>query len=328
MSIDAYGNYIPDPSISPYFDPTQYYPGVDPYQTQTTTPSPAPAAAPSTATASAPASTTASPSTTPSYVNITDPVQAAVWGAYSTKGIAPRDQSDFQYWVDKINTTNGGWTNPQNQQYWLGRMAQTSGGVGDYSTGGGGGYTGGGGYGSGMPGFGSGPTPPTIPSSIPLTMTADVQQLLNSLKGISGQSLEISPTDPIIKNQTDIFNAREQQAMRAYLGGLAEQAGPNSNLSAEQRSANQTVGQATAEFEGRLMSQELNARRTQIMQALQMEGSLMTQEQQMALNAELTRINDALQLYGAQLGSSEFWAGMGQRAFEFDQGLQARYAGV
>lgn len=97
----------------------------------------------------------------PSYVNLSDPVQAAVWNAYSQKGIAPSSQSDFQYWVDKINTTNGGWTNPQNQQYWLSRMAQSSGGVGDY---GGGGSTGL----SSLAGIGSINTPPPATlSSLP-----------------------------------------------------------------------------------------------------------------------------------------------------------------
>lgn len=68
----------------------------------------------------------------PSYVNAADPVQAAVWKAFQAKGITPRDASDFQYWVNKASTTNGGWTNPDNQKYWLDRMAQSQGGVGDY----------------------------------------------------------------------------------------------------------------------------------------------------------------------------------------------------
>lgn len=69
--------------------------------------------------------------TVPSYVNMNDPASAAVWKAFQTKGIQPRDQGDFQYWVDKINQT-GGWGNQDNQNYWLSRMAQAQGGVGDY----------------------------------------------------------------------------------------------------------------------------------------------------------------------------------------------------
>lgn len=67
----------------------------------------------------------------PSYVNLKDPTQMAVWSNFAQKGIAPRDQSDFQYWVDRINST-GGMTNSGNAQYWQNRMAQGQGGVGDY----------------------------------------------------------------------------------------------------------------------------------------------------------------------------------------------------
>lgn len=68
----------------------------------------------------------------PSYVNINDPVQSQVWSAFSNKGITPRDQGDFQYWVDRINQT-GGWQG-SNAGYWSSRMAQPQGGVGDYNT--------------------------------------------------------------------------------------------------------------------------------------------------------------------------------------------------
>lgn len=70
----------------------------------------------------------------PPYVNLNDPVQAAVWQSFQKKGITPRDQGDFQYWVDNINQT-GGFGDAGNKQYWLDRMAQSSGGTGDYGQG-------------------------------------------------------------------------------------------------------------------------------------------------------------------------------------------------
>ncbi len=69
--------------------------------------------------------------TTPAYVNLSDPLHKAIWDAYAKKGKTPRDQADFQYWVDKVNQT-GGWDNPGNQAYWLNRFASDQGGVGDY----------------------------------------------------------------------------------------------------------------------------------------------------------------------------------------------------
>lgn len=62
----------------------------------------------------------------------TDPVRSAVLSAFSAKGLSPRDESDVAYWVNKINTTNGGWANEGNKNWWLSRMAQGQGGVGDY----------------------------------------------------------------------------------------------------------------------------------------------------------------------------------------------------
>lgn len=71
----------------------------------------------------------------PPYVNLNDPVQAAVWQSFQKKGITPRDQGDFMYWVNNINQT-GGFGDAGNKQYWLDRMAQSSGGAGDYGQGG------------------------------------------------------------------------------------------------------------------------------------------------------------------------------------------------
>lgn len=71
-------------------------------------------------------------------VDMNDPVQAAVMAAYQKKGITPGGpsgaQTDFDYWVNKLKTTNGGWSNPDNQTYWNNRMAQTNGGVGAYDS--------------------------------------------------------------------------------------------------------------------------------------------------------------------------------------------------
>lgn len=73
----------------------------------------------------------------PSYVNMSDPVQAFVWQGFQQKGVSPRDQGDFQYWVDAVNKTGG--LTPGNQGYWTDRFKQQQGGIGDYGQGSGGG---------------------------------------------------------------------------------------------------------------------------------------------------------------------------------------------
>lgn len=81
----------------------------------------------------------------PGYVNLSDPAQAAVWNAFQAKGLQPKDQGDFQYWVDNINKTGG--YSGDNAGYWQSRLAQSNGGVGDYGNGSGGGTSSGSGNG-------------------------------------------------------------------------------------------------------------------------------------------------------------------------------------
>jgi hypothetical protein len=71
---------------------------------------------------------------TPSYVNLSDPIDAAIWKAYQAKGIMPGGPSgpegDFNAWRNYINASGG--ATPSNLAYWAGHMAQDQGGVGDY----------------------------------------------------------------------------------------------------------------------------------------------------------------------------------------------------
>lgn len=276
--------------------------------------------------------TTNTASQAPTYVNTSDPIQAAVWAAFQQKGMVPRDQADFQYWVDRINQT-GGWTQA-NQNYWLSRMAQSAGGVGDYSgapeAGGSGvGYT----Y-AGLsipqnPGF----TPVPQPAS-GLAFQSNSDALFKLLMGRAGQSLNIDPHDPIIANQVNAFKAQEQAGTRNYLNQLAEAEGPQANLGMETRIANQQQAQATGQMQAQLMQNELTARRQEIAQSLQEWGSLLTSQQQMALQQQLAYYDAAIRQNQAQLQNSQFYAGLGmqgqQLAMQYDQflrnlGLQAQY---
>ncbi len=180
----------------------------------------------------------------PSYYNASDPVHQAVWQAYQAKGIQPRDQADFQYWVDHINQSGGlanGYANTGGSGTWAQRMAAGSGGVGDYSTGGGGSGAGGGVGGWGGAG---GPDPRS-------------QALYDQLLKRSTQSLAVNPNDPIIKGQTDAFNTTQQRQLRKGLSAAAEAAGPNGNIANETRMGNESAGEATAGFQANLMQKEV-----------------------------------------------------------------------
>ena len=226
----------------------------------------------------------------PSYYNAQDPVHQAVWNAFQAKGIQPRDQADFQYWVDHINNSGGlenGYQNTGGTGTWADRMASGNGGVGDYRTGGApinGGTMGDGGFNGPMGTLFSG-------GGNPLG-AGDARSLYEKLMGRANESLSLDPTtDSIIRPQVDAFDADRQRQDKNTLSQLAEQAGPNSNLSAATRAAGEASGQATSSYQAGLASNEVAARRQEIAQALQLGAGLLTQEQQMALTEELHNLD-------------------------------------
>lgn len=142
--------------------------------------------------------------------------------------------------------------------------------------------------------------------------------LFNQLMARAQQSLNVNPYDPVIQSQLTPYKAQQQQAARDALSAAAERAGPNANLSAESRLANEQVGQSTSGFEGQLMQNELTARRTEIQNALTSMQAYLTDEQKMQLQQQLDELDNALRY--AQLGEQkdEFGKNLGQRAYEFD----------
>ncbi len=164
-----------------------------------------------------------------------------------------------------------------------------------------------------------GPTGPGQygPGTGPLNLgigTGSANSLYDLLMRRATQSLQVNSNDPIIRNQSDAFNAQQDRAARNYLQANAERVGPNSNVTAETRSAAEKVGQNTSAFEAQLMGQELTARRQEIQQALSGASGLLTAEQALALQRELQLLNLAASRY-------QFDASLGQRASEFDRTL-------
>lgn len=126
------------------------------------------------------------------------------------------------------------------------------------------------------------------------------------------QSLKVDPNDPIIRGQVDAYGASQERARRNYLSGVAEQAGPVANISAERRHSAEQVGQATSAFQAQALQTELTARRQEIQQALTGAQGMLTSEQQNALQLELAQINDALQRASLQQQFQEFGSSLGE----------------
>jgi hypothetical protein len=109
------------------------------------------------------------------------------------------------------------------------------------------------------------------------------------------QGTNIDPNDPNINPAVNAYRAEQERGVRNYISDQAEAAGPLANLSGERRIANEHAAQATGNMRSQLMLNELNNRRAEIQQALSQMGSLLSDQQKIELQAELGRLNAAMQ---------------------------------
>lgn len=183
---------------------------------------------------------------------------------------------------------------------------------GSHGGGGGGGNGGGGGGGGSYSGSGG--------------MMGDTGAKSNALYELlmkrAQQSKDVDPNDPIIKGQTDAYNAEGQQARRNFLAASAEKEGPYGNATGESRRSAEELGKSTGSFHAAAMQRELDARRNEIEHALSGAAGLLTEEQRLSLQEELTKMgmsqqNDQFGRSLAQSGS-QFDRGLNQRSYEYD----------
>jgi hypothetical protein len=139
------------------------------------------------------------------------------------------------------------------------------------------------------------------------------KQLIGQLTARSQQSLAIDKNDPTIRNQADAYAANEERAKRNYLADIAEQRGPNANLSGETRMAAERVGQRTGAHEADLVGREVTARRAEIAQALESMRGMLTVSQEMQLRKELATMDDTIARMKLQQDSTQFNADLGFR---------------
>lgn len=255
-------------------------------------------------TSSAPAWTT-----DPQYAGM-DP---ALQQIYINSGQTPEGKgtgfADWQYWQNTAgpsqyarltNDINGTGTDQATGTPWQSGAWSNSGGG---ANGGGGSFS-----------FSSTPMPPASLSSLmsqvqPWQSTASDQSLLGQLQGIANQSQVVDPNDPVIKSQMDAAASQQNNAVKSAVAASAERGGAYGNPDATARSANEQAGQNLSGLQASLMQNELNARRTQIQNALSEQGSMLTAEDQMALQSQLGQLNAAL---GNQSLANQYSLGVGQ----------------
>ena len=214
--------------------------------------------------------------------------------------------------IDAVTNYHG-----QGPQYlWSSAGGQRTGNYsegGDGSSGAGGA---GGGGGNGSPGVGGGPWGSYGSSSGSIYSSPQNDQLIQLLMGRANQSLKVDPNDPIIKGQVDSFRAEQDRERRNNLNDLAESSSPYAT-GAQQTAATQTAekaSQATSSMQSQLMQNELTSRRTEIQNALSELGSVLTADQQMALQRELGLIDASLRQQQITSNNDQFAANLGLNA--------------
>lgn len=177
------------------------------------------------------------------------------------------------------------------------------------------------------------PTIPTAPTTVPGTAPAQsiapirdprLDQLYETLMGRVQQGLNVDRNNPAIRGQADAFSANQERSRRNYLADTAEQLGPTANLRNESRMTAERAGQASGQFEAELMGREIAARRDEIQQALNNSQGLLTTEQQLALQNELSRMNDATQRFGIRTGDATQRRGQDINQNQFGRDLDYR----
>lgn len=215
---------------------------------------------------------------------------------FDSRGVAANSSSP-DYWAGKWNEWGS-----KDPDYFMSRLStadefnpggQPSGGPPPMSAGGFGGFGGAGGSFGGAS-FSQANVPAQGSPWNHYEDSGKDTQLRDILMGRATQSLNVNPEDPIIKHQVDAYRAEQDRGAKNMISAAAEHGGPHANMDAQSRSAYEKSGQATAGFQSQLMQQELNARRDEIKQALSESGSLLSQQDQLALQRELGLITSQL----------------------------------
>ena len=97
-----------------------------------------------------------------------------------------------------------------------------------------------------------------------------------------------------IWSQVDQYAAQQERARRNYLSDLAEKEGPRANIRGERRIASERMGQAVGGFESELIGSEIQARRAEIQSALSGALGMLSGDQQINLQRELSMLDQGI----------------------------------
>jgi hypothetical protein len=152
-------------------------------------------------------------------------------------------------------------------------------------------------------------------------------ELYDQLRQRATQGLDIDRNDPVIRAQADAYGAQAERARRDSLSDLAERSGPHANLRGEERLGYERRGQQVGAFEAELVGRELQARRDEIAQALQLSATFLSTEQQRELQRQIALLDHAIAQQNASnsgMSVSQDWMEALLQNAQFLDDLEAR----
>lgn len=156
-----------------------------------------------------------------------------------------------------------------------------------------------------------------------LSNQAISNQVRTSYLDMARQSKTPDANDPAIRAQADAFSANVERQRRNYVADQAESLGPMATgaLRGQERMSAERAGQATGSFEAELVGREIQARRSEIMQSLQMLSSILSDQERMALQKELAEMDAQLRRLGIETSARTAGAQIGEQARQFNNQL-------
>jgi hypothetical protein len=155
------------------------------------------------------------------------------------------------------------------------------------------------------------------------------QLLWNQIQGLIGQgNTPVDGNDPIIKGQVDAYRNEQTRGARQGQAALAEQAAykgiPSGTQDAGTAGLYENAGVHTGNFEAQLVSQELQARRAQLTQGLQLALSQNSGDQARQLQAQIAQIDAALRQQTITNQNGQFYDSLGLDAGRLEALLNAQ----
>jgi len=165
----------------------------------------------------------------------------------------------------------------------------------------------------------------------PAAPTVDSAFKDSLLKMLGQNQADPTLTDPALKAQSEAFSLQQTRAKERAREALAERRGANAEAGGAGVNSGgfdqdlvgleQAQGEATGAHDAGLLSNELQQRRSQLMQAAALAGNTLDNESRLAMQKQLADVDAEIRRTGMAQQGSQFDKSLAQSGGQFEQSL-------